>query len=149
MEDGLRRTLRRSYSFEAVNAQPTGTTPTEPRQSFRVELSSPADGHAVVALLGEVDLFTAPRFMEALLEAVDDGADRVTVDLSAVTFVDSTALGVLIAGSKRLQARSGTLDIVCPNQDVRRILEITGLDRVLDIHSSSEQAVRAPRAEAD
>ena len=141
----MQRAPLSGYSFAAVSAQPTDGTSPGPRQQFRVEVSSPADGHAVVALRGEVDLFTAPRFMEALLEAVDDGARRVTVDLSGVTFVDSTALGVLIGASKRLQARSGTLHVVCPNPNVLRILEITGLDRVLDIDASCEEATGVPR----
>ncbi len=64
------------------------------------------DGDAyVIALAGEVDLYTAPEFKEALLEAIGDGAKTIVVDLTDTTFIDSTTLGVLVGGVKRLRHR--------------------------------------------
>ena len=97
------------------------------RPQFRTELTRPRDGLAVVTIVGEVDLYTAPKFHEVLLRGIDDGARQIVVDLSAVTFIDSTALGVLVHGAKRLGPDGGALHLVCGPGGVRRILEITGL----------------------
>jgi anti-sigma B factor antagonist len=108
---------------------------------FAVALERPADDVAVVVLAGEVDLYTAPRFKDVLLQAIDDGALRVVVDLAGVTFIDSTALGVLVSGGKRLNRRSGSLAIGCPDEKIRRILEITGLDTVFGVYPTREEAL--------
>ena len=63
------------------------------------------------------------------------------VDLAAVTFIDSTALGVLIGAAKRLQATDGSLAIVCLNEKIRRLFEIGGLDRVFAIYESRDEAL--------
>jgi anti-sigma B factor antagonist len=60
-----------------------------------------------------------------------------------VTFVDSTALGVLIGATKQLQATDGALAIVCPHEKIRRVFQITGLDRVLAMHASRDEAFSA------
>jgi len=110
---------------------------------FAVALERPASDVAVVVLAGEVDLYTAPRFMDVLLQAIDDGAVRVVVDLADVTFIDSTALGVLVSGGKRLHKRSGSLAIGCPDEKIRRILEITGLDTVFGVFASRREAIES------
>jgi anti-sigma B factor antagonist len=110
---------------------------------FRVELTVPFLGHAVVALQGELDLFTAPRFEEVLLKGIKHGARLVVVDLSEVTFVDSTGLGALIGAGKRLRGAEGSLDIVCPRGSIRRLLELTSLDSIIDIYASREEALSA------
>jgi anti-sigma B factor antagonist len=113
------------------------------RLPFRVGTSLPFEGRAVVALAGEIDLFTAPHFDEALVGVIDAGARRVVVDLSEVTFIDSTAVGVVIGGVRRLRAVGGAIDIVCPSENIRRILELVGLDRVVTIHASRQEALSA------
>ena len=109
---------------------------------FRAKLTRPTDDIAVVALTGEVDLFTAPEFQERLLQGIEAGARRVVVDLSEVTFLDSTALGVLVAGAKLLP-HGGELLIVCSGDGVARILEIVGFDRVFAIHPTLDEALVA------
>lgn len=96
----------------------------------------------MVTLAGEIDLYTAPRFHEVLLRGIDERASRVIVDLSAVTFLDSTGLGVLVGGAKRLGA-SGPLQIVCGPGHVRRVLEIAGLAGVFAIRSTLDEALAA------
>lgn len=96
------------------------------RPQFHVELARPTDDLAVVTLAGEVDLYTAPQFHEVLVRGIDEGGRPVIVDFSAVTFIDSTALGVLVAGSKRLRIDDGELLIVCGLGNVRRLLQIVG-----------------------
>jgi anti-sigma B factor antagonist len=115
-------------------------------QQFAVTLERPAEGVAVVVLEGEVDLYTAPRFKDVLLQAIDEGARHVIVDLAGVSFVDSTALGVLVSGGKRLQQTAGGLAIGCPDAKIRRILEITGLDTVFGVYPSRDEALAAGKA---
>ena len=101
------------------------------------------DGLGLVALSGEVDLYTAPRFKDDLIALIDEGVTELIVDLSAVTFIDSTALGVLISGIKRLHDTDGHLVVVAGSRPVVRILSITGLDRVLTVFDTREAALAA------
>jgi anti-sigma B factor antagonist len=101
------------------------------------------DGLGLIELSGEVDLYTAPRFKDELIALVDDGVVNVVIDLSQVTFIDSTALGVIIGGVKRLHERDGRLALVASSRPVVRILDITGLDRVLTVFDTREAALAA------
>jgi len=108
---------------------------------FRVEVTTLALGQATVTVRGELDVFTAPRLHDALAQSIELGARRVVVDLARVTFIDSTALGVLIGVGRELRAGEGSLDLVCQNGHVRRVLELTGLDAVFAVHTSLAAAL--------
>jgi anti-sigma B factor antagonist len=95
----------------------------------------------VISLTGEVDLYTAPEFKEQLLEIVGKGGKEVVVDLSNTTFIDSTTLGVLVGGVKRLRPNGGQLTLVCSDRNITKIFEITGLDKVFPIYASRAEAV--------
>ena len=95
----------------------------------------------VIALGGEVDLYTAPEFKQQLLEVIRQGAKDVVVDFSNTTFIDSTTLGVLVGGVKRLRTNDGQLSLVCSDRNITKIFEITGLDRVFTIYSTRNEAV--------
>ncbi len=95
----------------------------------------------VIKLGGEVDLYTAPEFKERMVQVIEDGKKRVVVDLSKATFIDSTTLGVLVGGIKRLRPSGGSLALVCTDQNITKIFEITGLDRVFPIHKSRDEAL--------
>ena len=95
----------------------------------------------VIELGGEVDLYTAPEFKERLVQVIEDGKKQLVVDLSKATFIDSTTLGVLVGGVKRLRPSGGSLALVCTDQNITKIFEITGLDRVFPIHASREDAL--------
>ncbi|HXF71237.1 MAG TPA: STAS domain-containing protein [Actinomycetota bacterium] len=97
-------------------------------------------GWTILRAAGEVDLYTAPRLRERLLGAIEGGATRVVVDLVDVSFMDSSGLGVLIGGLRRLRERGGELALVCGEGAVRRVLAITGLDQLFPIHASVERA---------
>jgi anti-sigma B factor antagonist len=97
----------------------------------------------LIALTGEVDLYTAPEFKQELLDAIAKGAKHVVVDLSGTTFIDSTTLGVLVGGVKRLRTNDGQLSLICSDRNITKIFEITGLDRVFTIHSTRDEAVSA------
>ena len=100
----------------------------------------------VIELGGEVDLYTAPEFKERLVQVIEDGKKRLVVDLSKATFIDSTTLGVLVGGVKRLRPTGGSLSLVCTDQNISKIFEITGLDRVFPIYASREEALRSVAA---
>jgi anti-sigma B factor antagonist len=100
--------------------------------------------------MGDADLHSAPELREALTDLIDEGAERVIVDLSAATFVDSMTLGVLLGSTKHLRLKGGGLDVVVPGPEIRRIFEITMLDRVFELHASRDSALRsATRPERD
>jgi len=98
-------------------------------------------GVFVIALSGEVDLYTAPEFKKQLIDAVTDGARHVIVDLSETTFIDSTTLGVLVGGVRRLREKDGDLSLVCSDRNVTKIFEITGLNQVFSIAPSRDEAL--------
>ena len=97
---------------------------------------------SIIDLDGEVDVYTAPQLKQQIITLLDAGVKRVIVNLTAVEYLDSTALGVLIGGLKRLRERDGTLDLICPNPRIKRIFEITGLDKIFDIYSIEEEATK-------
>jgi anti-sigma B factor antagonist len=97
------------------------------------------DGFVVVSLAGELDLYNASAVREALLECCNESPERLIVDLSAVKFIDSTALGVLIEARTRLVNRKGFL-LAAPGVETRRALEISGLDRHFAVHETVEAA---------
>jgi anti-sigma B factor antagonist len=95
----------------------------------------------VISLAGEVDLYTAPEFKQKLLEVISGGAKQVVVDFTDTTFIDSTTLGVLVGGVKRLRTNDGQLSLVCSDRNITKIFEITGLDRVFTIYPTRAEAV--------
>ncbi len=115
--------------------------------NFDVKTEKLSDDQFVISLAGEVDLYTAPEFKQQLLEVIDQGGRDVIVDLSDTTFIDSTTLGVLVGGVKRLRPTGGSLALVCTDPNIIKIFEITGLDRVFPIHASRDDALSALAAE--
>ena len=107
------------------------------------DLSATTDGEwAVLALSGELDLATGPAVRECLHELVDGGVRHVVVDLRQVGFLDSIGLGVLVAAYRRLHhgEPAGSLRLVCTNERVVKVFELTGLLRMFPMHASLEQA---------
>ena len=97
--------------------------------------------YTVLAVTGEVDVYTAPRLREKLVELVSQEKLQVIVDLEGVDFLDSTGLGVLVGGLKRLRSHDGDLGLVCSEPRVLKVFEITGLTKVFSIHDSLDAAV--------
>jgi anti-sigma B factor antagonist len=94
----------------------------------------------VVSLEGEVDLYTAPELKQELHRLVGEGAKRIVIDMTQTTFIDSTTLGVLLSVVKRVRPEGGSVVLVCPDRNVKRIFEITLLDRVFTIVDTREEA---------
>jgi anti-sigma B factor antagonist len=100
------------------------------------------DGDAyVISLSGEVDLYTAPEFKQQLLDVIGQGGKEIVVDFTDTTFIDSTTLGVLVGGVKRLRPNGGRLSLVCSDRNITKIFEITGLNKVFEIYETRDAAV--------
>jgi anti-sigma B factor antagonist len=99
--------------------------------------------HTLVALAGECDLSTGRRLRDVLTSEVSRGAQRLIVDLSSLTFMDSTALQVLVGIRALLAVRGGTLMLVAPQPVVARILELTGTDQLIPVYDRLEDAQAA------
>lgn len=111
--------------------------------NFALTTENTATGTAVIALAGEVDLYTAPELKHELVRVIDAGARGVVVDMTDTTFIDSTTLGVLISGVKRLRPNGGSVELVVTDRNIRKIFEITGLDRVFALHEERSAALQA------
>jgi anti-sigma B factor antagonist len=99
------------------------------------------DDTQVVAVSGEIDLFTAPEFKQRVSAPIDEGRSNVIVDLTATTFIDSSSLGVLIGAHRRLKLRGGSLVVVCDNDAIVKTFRITGLDGVFTLVKSLDDAL--------
>ena len=101
------------------------------------------DGRAIVAVGGEIDVYTAPKLRDQITELVSGGSYNIVIDLEAVEFLDSTGLGVLVGGLKKVRAHDGSLDLVCTQERLLKIFRITGLAKVFVIHDSVSPAPTA------
>ncbi len=99
------------------------------------------DSIPVIELEGEVDVYTAPRLKSRLIDLVDQGKYQIIVDLEAVDFMDSSGLGVLVGGLKRVRTHDGAVHIVCTKEKILKIFRITGLTKVFQIHDDQNAAV--------
>ncbi len=108
---------------------------------FVVEVDDVSDRVTVIGVHGQADLHTAPELRSAIGDAIDRGAVFLVVDFSEATFIDSMTLGVLLGAVKRLRPVGGSLSVVCTDPHIRRIFEITLLDRVFDLHTDRGSAV--------
>lgn len=91
------------------------------------------DGEVIVSVRGEIDLSSAPALRATLDECLDSGDSHVVIDLTETTLVDSTVLGVIISAQRRFQQAGGAIVLRSPDDQVRRVLEVTGLHRVFTI----------------
>ena len=108
---------------------------------FQVVTVELEDGLAAASVIGEADLYTAPKLKEALNGLVDAGGRSLLVDLSRTTFLDSTTLGVLMGVVRRVRSRGGEIAISCGDPNIRKIFEITLLDRIFAIFDSTDEGI--------
>lgn len=98
------------------------------------------NGWAVLEVQGEVDLYTSSQLRDGILRLTEEGENRIVIDLNNVSFMDSSGLGVLVAGLKRARERGGELALVFGEGSVQKVLGITGLDKVFATHGSVGEA---------
>ena len=104
------------------------------------------DGIEVIDVAGTIDISTARRLRELLIDLVSTDNCQLIVNLDQVEFLDSTGLGVLVGGLKRVRAHDGSLDLVCTQERILKIFRITGLTKVFGIHETVDQAIAAQAA---
>ncbi|WP_344865402.1 STAS domain-containing protein [Planomonospora alba] len=112
---------------------------------MELKVSSRSHGdHAIVTIVGEIDLYTAPRLQSELTRILDESAPAfMVIDMSGVEFCDSTGMNVLLSAHKRLRERDGVLEMAAPRPAVRKILQVTGLDSVFTIHEAVPEGLPA------
>lgn len=101
---------------------------------------TPNETTCVLEIEGEVDVYTAPQLKQDIVQIAESGVKHLIINLSKVEYLDSTGLGVLIGGLKRLRESEGNLVLVGPGMRILRIFEITGLDKIFDIYPSEGEA---------
>jgi anti-sigma B factor antagonist len=95
----------------------------------------------IIDLSGEVDAYTSARFREAMVELIDAGAASLIVSMMKVEYIDSSGLGALVGGLKRSTENGGRIIIVCDNPQIRKVFEITGLEKVFPIYELEADAI--------
>ena len=100
--------------------------------------TTPGSDRYVIAASGEVDLASSPELDTAIIAAIKFGSSSLVIDLTDVSFMDSSGLGVIVRGLKRCREADKDLDLVITNERVLKVFGITGLDQVIPIHDSIE-----------
>src|ERR1700761_3516958 len=108
-----------------------------------LNVHSEGPGFTVIEIAGEIDVYTSPKLRERLVGLVEAGSYQLIVDMEGVEFLDSTGLGVLVGGLKRVRAHEGWIDLVSTQGRILRIFRITGLNKVFSIYGSVADAVAA------
>jgi anti-sigma B factor antagonist len=97
--------------------------------------SQPTADRTVIAVTGDLDVLTAPRLRDELIEAIDSGQRNLYIDLTGCEFLDSSGLSALVTGLKRVRSLGGDLALICPVGNVRRLIEVVALDQVFTLHT--------------
>ena len=102
-----------------------------------------AGDRTIVTVGGEIDVYTAPKLRDKITELVNSGHHQLLIDMEKVEFLDSTGLGVLVGGLKKVRAHDGSMELVCSQDRLLKIFRITGLAKVFTIHDSEPGALDA------
>jgi anti-sigma B factor antagonist len=97
----------------------------------------------ILDVAGEVDVYSAPTLRDRIADLLESSPPSLIVDLSSVSFLDSTGIGTLVAGLNRAVQLGGTLSLVCDHDRILKLFRITGLDAVFTIHPTIEAATSA------
>src|SRR4051812_42123637 len=119
----------------AVGALELGDRVPEGGRNLRIEVAD-TTSPTILTLTGEIDISTSGRVREALIAISNSGENKVVVDMTNVTFLDSTGLAALVGPLKRFRSMNGEIVLRSPTQGVQKVLEITGLTRVFTVESS-------------
>src|ERR1700738_1538996 len=97
----------------------------------------------VLAVAGEIDVFTAPLFEQAVVNLVAEGHRHLFLDMREVSFMDSSGFGALLGATKRLRPEGGSLNLVGCNKTIQRMLHLTRLDTILGVYETEQEAMAA------
>jgi anti-sigma B factor antagonist len=130
-----------------VRRKPTELSPQRDdvgeRLDIKVHVRESGDDAYVVELGGEIDVYTSPKVKDAITELIDQGHYNLVINLEKVRYIDSTGLGVLIGGLKRVREHGGTVNLVCTNPQIKKIFDITGLVKIFGIFDDEAGAKKA------
>jgi anti-sigma B factor antagonist len=113
---------------------------------FRVEIQDLDGNVRVASVTGELDMAAVPKLEQTLSPVVEEGLGSLLIDLSDCEFMDSSGLASLVAARERLTATDGReFAVCCPDSQVRRLLQITGLDEAMSLTDSRDEALAALR----
>jgi len=116
--------------------------PSEVREYVDLSLETRhEDGHTIIEVGGEIDVYTAPKLRDKITELVGNGNYHLVIDMEKVDFLDSTGLGVLVGGLKKVRAHDGSMRLICNQERLLKIFRITGLAKVFVIHGSQAEAL--------
>ena len=110
---------------------------------FRLDVDGRGDGRAVLGVAGEIDVYTAPQVREQIRDLAAKGTVHLIADLSRVEFIDSSGLGALIGGLRRVREDGGSLVLVISTPRILRVFQLTGLTRAFVIHDTVAGAISA------
>jgi len=110
---------------------------------IKINVRETPGGAYVVELSGEIDVYTSPKVKEAIGELIDRGIYQLVINLEKVRYIDSTGLGVLIGGLKRVREYGGAVNLVCTNPQIKKIFDITGLVKIFGIYDAEDAALKA------
>ena len=94
----------------------------------------------VLDLKGEVDSYNSPKLREKMVSLIDAGSANLVINLAGVDYIDSTGLGTLVGGLKRASEKGGAIRIICPNEQIHKVFNITGLVKVFPIFQTEQEA---------
>jgi len=94
----------------------------------------------LLTVSGEIDVYTSPVLKSYIVSALDDGCGDLVVDLEGVAFIDSSGLGVLVSGLRRVKEHGGSMRLVCTRENILKIFRITGLDKVFPVFTTASEA---------
>lgn len=109
---------------------------------------SVSDGADVIAVEGDLDVYTSPALREATMDPELLARSRLVIDLNATTFLDSFGLAVIIGALRRIRAHDGAMAVACTRERVRKAFRVSGMDRVLSVYDTVDEAVAAVRESA-
>ena len=112
---------------------------------FSVEYTVTDEGIVVLVVSGPMDVATVPQLRDLMVRLIDEGHHRLVLDLGGVDFIDSIGLGVIVGVVHRLRPHDGSVVVAAPSEQVRQVLQITQLARVVALHDTTAAAVSAVR----
>jgi anti-sigma B factor antagonist len=113
--------------------------------SYAADITIGEGNEVVIAVSGEIDIFTAPDLKNTLQTAMHEHDGNLIIDLSNTAFIDSTALGVLIGVLRRLREEGRSLALVVATRNIARVFAVTGLDKAFTLAGSVEEARQLTR----
>lgn len=116
-------------------------------ETLRIETSLRHQGDIpVLDVIGEIDIYTTPQFKEAVSEAIDQNKPAIVINMTKVTYMDSSGFGTLLSATKRLRPLDGALYLSGCNEAIQRMLQITRLNTIFGVYATEEEAVAAAKS---